>query len=172
MKFLILTMILAMTVGCGKQTKTITIEGKDGKDGVDGSSCSVSRAFDESGLLSIGVRVSCTDGSSELVLNGADGVNGTNGADGLQGEPGNSCSISRGSSQNFVTIACPDNDPVIVTDGQDGTDGSDGQDGTDGTDGIDSQGCSLVFSPNQGSNGRKYTLTCGSVSITFTAGRN
>jgi len=163
MKFLMLVMILTMTVGCGKQTKSITIDGKDGKDGIDGkdgSSCSVARAYDDSGLLSIGVRVSCTDGSSELVLNGSNGQNGATGAQGIQGEPGNSCSISRGNSQNFVTIQCPNNDPVVV---------QDGADGEDGEDAIESDGCTLEFDPNQGGNGRKYTLTCGNLSVTFTA---
>jgi hypothetical protein len=174
MKILMLIMVL-MIVGCGKQTKSITLEGRDGRDGVDGkdgSSCSVSRAYDESGFLSIGVKVSCTDGSSELVLNGTNGQNGTPGARGLQGEPGNSCSISRGHSQNFVTIQCPNNDPVVVQDGANGQDGEDGADGEDGGDSIQSDGCTLEFAPNEGNNGRKYTLTCGDLSVTFTADKD
>ncbi len=48
------------------------LAGKDGQDGTNGSSCSAAR-------VSNGVLISCTDGTSAIVLDGQNGTNGTNG---------------------------------------------------------------------------------------------
>lgn len=145
---------LFLFTACQKTEVVDVYNGTDGKDGQDGSSCSVSPAFDETLEFIIGVRVSCTDGSSQVVLNGADGTNGTPGADGIQGEPGNSCSISRGEGDTYVTIRCENSDPVVLHDGQDGAVGSDGEDGTDGANGSDGSDGEDGTDGTDGSNGQ------------------
>ena len=181
MRYLLILMFLA---SCGKPTieSVGVITGEKGKDG---TSCSVSEVTSEEDNLVIGARLFCTDGSSTIVLNGKDGSNGAPGAEGVQGEPGISCSITEG--KDSATVSCPGSDPVVITDGQDGAigpagpagpagqngqDGDDGEDGQNGTNGTNASGCTLVFKSNNGGNGKKYTLTCNGLAVTFTADKD
>lgn len=193
MRYLLILMLLA---SCGKPTVESVgiITGEKGKDG---TSCSVSEVTSEEDDLVIGARLFCTDGSSTIVLNGQDGSNGAPGGQGIQGEPGTSCSIAE--EEDRAIVSCPGSEPVVITDGQDGAigpagqngsaghDGEDGQDGedgndgapgvagqngTNGTNGTNASGCTLVFKSNNGGNGKKYTLTCNGLAVTFTADKD
>ena len=131
MKKLIITLVFAVALfGCGKETVDIIQAGPPGADGQSctiegtvlvcpdgtfldiqqiieeyfGTSCTVVR-FDG------GATITCPDGTSVTVYDGADGLDGHDGLDGEQGPPG---------------------EP-----GQDGQDGHDGHDGQDGQDGAD-----------------------------------
>jgi hypothetical protein len=182
MKFLILVMILMMTVGCGKQTKTIIIEGKpgqDGKDGTngkDGSSCSVARAYDASGEFSIGVTISCTDGSSELVLNGLNGQTGATGAQGIQGVPGSSCSVARKAGDNYVTVSCPQQTDVVIYDGLEGQQGLKGDKGDQGQTGATGQAgtsVSVLYPCGKGTHTEIFLkLSTGEIVAVYDGGPN
>jgi hypothetical protein len=132
--------LLLFVAACGKDTQSISLSARHG------SSCTVSPALDESEELIIGARIVCTDGSSTVLLNGADGKNGQ---EGIQGEPGSSCSVTREAGAKHSTISCPGSDPVLVHDGQDAE--------------VESDGCTLTQN-----NQAQFTLTCGSVSVVFT----
>jgi hypothetical protein len=77
---------------------------------------------------------------------GAVGPKGDTGATGSTGQPG-----------------------PIGPQGSQGSQGIQGIQGIQGAAGLPASSCTLVFKPNQGKNGKKYTLTCGNISITFTA---
>ena len=145
MKLILLSLLLLASCGIKRETVDIL-------NGKDGTSCSVSEALDESHTLVVGALITCTDGSSQIVLNGSDGQNGV---DGIQGEQGNSCTISRHEGEDFVTITCGDQVLAI-------------HDGQDGADGINANGCTLTPLLNNGGQGNKFQLTCGSVSTVFT----
>jgi len=153
---------LLVLISCGVDRETVSVI--NGTDGKDGSSCSVSEALDDTNTLVVGALITCTDGSSQIVLNGNDGQNGAAGANGIQGEPGNSCSISRASGADHVKIDCGESIEFVY----DGADGENGEDGEDGAPGLNANGCTLQWVANQGGHGNKYRLTCGSVSTTFT----
>jgi len=85
-------------------------DGEAGKPGIPGTGCTVTAAVG-------GAIISCADGTSAIVLDGApgvDGINGTNGTNGIDGTNG-----------------------VNGRDGLDGRDGIDGINGTNGTNGVD-----------------------------------
>lgn len=134
--------LLLFVAACGKDTQSISLSARHG------SSCSVSEAKDLSGELVIGARIVCTDGSSTVLLNGADG---NNGEQGIRGERGNSCSVTREANATLVTITCGENSVVI-------------NDGADGANGIDAEGCSLT---KHGNNASQFRLTCGDESVVF-----
>lgn len=76
----VFTVILCgILMGCGN-ARYVTVEPTPGPKGKDGSSCSVSR-------VSGGAVIACTDGTSALVVDGADGINGLDGANGADGQP-------------------------------------------------------------------------------------
>jgi hypothetical protein len=140
---ILLLLLLGLTVlSCGRRETFTIINGIDGKDGL---SCSVSDYTIEEQVL--GALLSCTDGSSSILLNkvGAIGAIGAAGANGL------SCSVVRIIPNTYITVSCPDTPNVIVYDGTNGTDGALG-------------GCTLA-----GPNKNKYTITCGNNSVTFTS---
>jgi hypothetical protein len=102
-----------------------------GEPGKDGTSCSVSAELDEESFAVVGARISCTDGSSSVVLNGAQGpqgVQGPQGAQGIQGPVGQtgpagaSCQAYRSLFFSGVYLACPNQFPVFIHDGEDGED--------------------------------------------------
>ena len=159
-------------VSCSPDRESATLyKGNDGRDGKDGTSCSVSEALDESQTLVIGALLSCSDGSSQIVLNGANGQNGAAGAQGIQGIAGNSCSISRDAGDDKVKVTCGDSS-VFVYDGVDGQDGDKGDKGDAGPAGIDANGCTLQAIANNGGQGNTFRITCGTVSATFTDSTN
>jgi hypothetical protein len=182
MKFLTIIFILSLVIGCGKQTKTVTVEGKDGadgadgKDGKDGTSCSVSRAYDDSGELSIGVRISCTDGSSELVLNGSNGQTGATGTQGIQGVPGSSCSVARKAGDNYVTVSCPQQTDVVIYDGLQGQQGLKGDKGDQGETGATGQagaGVSVLYPCGRGTHTEIFLkLSTGEIVAVYDGGPN
>ena len=123
-------LILLILCSCGKQTKRITLEGKDGKDG---TSCSVAPEYSEGeDYQVIGAKISCTDGSFATIYNGQKGEQGiqgnvgSQGIQGPQGVAGKSCQAYRSSFFSGVWLACPNQFPVLISDGRDGDDGRDG----------------------------------------------
>lgn len=146
MKKLLLVLGIALLAGCSPKVEEVQIiKGDDGKNGRDGISCSVAPevANDNEEQISqvIGARISCTDGSYSVVLNGQNGTNGTNGlngqdgAQGIQGPVGQTgaaaqaCQVYRVSFLKTTFLSCPGQWPVAIYDGKDGKDGEDGKDG-------------------------------------------
>jgi hypothetical protein len=80
-----LIVICLLLVACGRgpqgEQGVQGVTGATGPTGANGSSCTVQQANN-------GAIISCTDGTSVLVLNGRDGIDGTNGADGKDGVDG------------------------------------------------------------------------------------
>lgn len=131
-------LMLAFIVACNPVKEKATVyraekgdvgqSGTNGSDGTsiigtNGSSCTVANEFDADNLEIVGARISCTDGSFSIILNGLDGRDGVDGI-GIDGSDGKPCSVSRESGNNFVTINCPDNSTVQLFDGENGSDGS------------------------------------------------
>lgn len=154
MKFIIIA-LLALAVGCGKQTKTVTVQGKDGKDGVNGrdgysivsSSESNPEICGSAGgtmvFLAMDMNQNFDFDSEDIVQtqyvscngqNGAQGVAGTNGRDGRDGLNGTSCSVNK--VGNASTITCGNSSAVVL----DGSNGRDGQDGAAGANGQNASG--------------------------------
>jgi hypothetical protein len=97
-----------------------------GDPGKDGTSCSVGPEYALNELLLlevVGARISCTDGSFAVILNGAQGPQGIQGPQGVQGiqgpqgEAGASCQAYRAHMQRGVYLQCPDQEPVFISDG-------------------------------------------------------
>lgn len=132
--FLIVAGILLYLLASGCSTEKVVVEGIDGPagepgtPGSDGSSCSVERR--EAGAL-----LSCSDGSSAFVYDGAPGRDGESGA-GCEVEQVESC----------LVVSCSDASIAEVCSGVAGEPGADGQDGV---------GCSV----EQDVSG--VTITCG-----------
>lgn len=133
------------------------------KDGANGTSCSVAPEYSQdifgeyqkTSMQQVGARISCTDGSFAIILNGEkgeQGIQGERGLTGATGQAGTSCSASRQPHDNKVKVQCGNQSPVYIYDGQDGEDGRDGRNGTNGTNGTS---CSVT----QLSNGAR--ITCG-----------
>ncbi len=106
--------LLAMTIlSCAGKNGINGRDGVDGNNGADGSSCSIQ-------ALTNGALISCTDGTSSLILNG---------------ERGKSCTVE--SMSTGTVISCEDGSTAVVLNGVDGQDGLDGTNGVDGNDGAD-----------------------------------
>ena len=140
MKVMVLAVALIGLVACAPAKEKVTII--SGVPGADGSSCSVSDYYQ--GEEVIGAQISCTDGSSVIVLNGSDGTDGLDGLDGLDGEDGldgvngkdgKSCTVKRKRRSNYAVITCG-RSTVRVYNGQDGKDGANGTNGDDGANGT------------------------------------
>jgi hypothetical protein len=108
-------------VKCGDTITFIAngAKGDVGAAGSNGSSCSVAPEYAEledeifglsNELVVIGAKISCTDGTSQVVYNGD---KGDAGADGL------SCSTSTNEDGNVV-LSCPNQDSLIIYNGRDG----------------------------------------------------
>ena len=180
-KFLILA-ATAMIAGCSATKEVVEVrQGIPGINGIDGTSCSVGPEFAEESEQLIGARISCTDGSFAVVLNGLQGVQGIQGVQGDKGDQGEqgiqgiqgiqgpvgetgqagqngqngqSCQVYRPSHADYVNLSCPNQATVKIYDGKDG---EDGHNGTNGTNGVS---CSV----SQLSNGAR--ITCGT-SVAF-----
>jgi len=207
MKKLGLLLLIALFAnGCAKK-HTVDVykgtngdAGKDGKDGKDGTSCSVASEFDEEENI-VGARISCTDGSFSIVYNGEQGQQGIEGAQGDKGEQGIegiagiqgpqgiagvSCQAYESVPFTGVWLACPDQSPILISNGKDGENGKDGKscksireknkvkiqcgknfsyiyDGQDGKDGKKGTSCSAIATEG-GAN-----ITCGNSSPVFIA---
>lgn len=93
-----------------------------GPAGKDGTPCSVADNGDGTATIT------CPDGTSVKVANGApgqNGQNGQNGNDGMNGMNGTSCSITANPDAGTRTITCTDGTSVVVTNGTNGTNGVD-----------------------------------------------
>jgi hypothetical protein len=113
-----LILIALLMVSCSDKSLEAVVTAKDG------SSCSVASeyALNEETMSSsiIGARISCTDGSFSVILNGQDGANGI---DGKNGKDGKSCQTYRSFLFDGVWLACPNQLPQLISDGKDGEDG-------------------------------------------------
>lgn len=118
MKNIIFSLIL-LVVACAPSREVVQIF-----KGEPGTSCSVSPELDEE-LAVVGARVSCTDDTFAIILNGAQGpqgVQGPQGAQGVQGpvgQTGASCQAYRSFLFSGVWLACPNQLPVFISDGED-----------------------------------------------------
>jgi hypothetical protein len=128
MRNYLLGLLALLTItACGPQREVIQI-----LKGDPGTSCTVAPELDSETSALIGSRISCTDGSSSIILNGAQGpqgiqgVQGATGAQGVAGQNGQSCSVSRAPHSDYATVSCPHSAPVKIYDGQDGEDGRNG----------------------------------------------
>ncbi len=169
MKLLLLSLILL--AACGKKETVSIINGKDGKDGANGHSL-VSQYVDASECLDGGTRLdialdlndslSIDEGDlyqgSLIACNGEQGITGEMGEIGPQGFVGETGEIG------------PQGLPGEI--GPIGPSGSQGIQGLQGPAGLPASSCTLVFKANNGNNGKKYTLTCGSTSVIITADNN
>lgn len=127
----LLALCLLLLVGCSDESLEAVITAKDGKDG---TSCSVAPEYaaNESeemaqSEIAIGARISCTDGSYSVILNGqtgAQGIQGVSGIQGPQGQAGKSCQAYRSILFSGVWLACPNQLPALISDGRDGEDGT------------------------------------------------
>lgn len=135
----IIGLILLGACGFGQETYRITA-GPVGTAGKNGKSCTVS-------TVSEGALISCDDGTSSLVKNGAEGDTGSQGVAGIAGVNG-----TNGTSCSVLTIAV--GDPVAAnggslitcgattslllngTNGANGVNGSNGSNGSNGTNGT------------------------------------
>lgn len=136
-------------------------QGPAGAAGSNGTSCTVVDNLDGT------VTISCENGTTATVSDGAAA------AAGEDGEDGTSCTVTD-NGDGTVTISCEDGTTATVHDGQDGTNGDDGENGKDGKDG--SQGPSLgtttpaFTSAAGGTGGDPYTLSCPEGTIAMGVG--
>lgn len=128
MKKIMVAILATLVAGCNPTTEVVAIY--QGPAGADGTSCSVAPAFSEGEEWSLlGAKISCTDGTYALIYNGQQGVQGAQGIQGIQGpvgEAGASCQAYRTKHSHGVYLSCPDQHPVLISDGDNGKDGKDG----------------------------------------------
>jgi hypothetical protein len=120
MKHIIFSLVL-LIVACAPSREVVQIFKGD-----PGTSCSVSPELSED--VVVGARVSCTDGTFAIILNGEQGLQGVPGAQGIQGvqgpvgATGPSCQAYRSLFLSGVWLSCPSQLPVFIADGEDGDD--------------------------------------------------
>ncbi len=128
----ILLVVLATIALTGCSPDKEVVEVYKGDPGKDGTSCSVAPEIstDESAQL-LGARISCTDGSYAVILNGQQGIQGEPGVPGQNGVDGQDAKACQAYRIPFVGafLKCPNQWPVLIADGKDGKDGKDGRDG-------------------------------------------
>lgn len=119
--------LLVLATGCSPDREVVAIYKGD-----PGTSCSVAPEIstDESAQL-LGARISCTDGSYAVILNGQQGIQGEPGLPGQNGIDGQDAKACQAYRIPFVGafLKCPNQWPVLIADGKDGKDGEDGRDG-------------------------------------------
>lgn len=91
----LLLLVILGAIGCSPVKETLTVV--NGTDGKDGSSCSVSDYYGEESQP-LGALISCTDGTSSVLLNG---LNGEDGEDAIQS--GLSCNVHNLANWDGVT---------------------------------------------------------------------
>jgi hypothetical protein len=126
-KMLLAALVIGLFTGCNSETTTEGIV--TAVNGTNGTSCSVAPEF-STGESSeqIGARVSCTDGSYVVLLNGQQGIQGVPGVpgqNGLDGQDAKACQAYR-IPFTGAFLKCPGQWPVLIADGKDGEDGRDG----------------------------------------------
>lgn len=129
MKQILLTaIVITLLMGCNSETTTEGVV--TAVNGTNGTSCSVAPEYSQEessgeyqklSVEQIGARISCTDGSFAIILNGENGERGLDGAQGIQGNAGQSCQASRLHHSDAVKLQCPNQRPVYISDGQDGS---------------------------------------------------
>jgi len=139
-KYLVGLFCLAI-LGCSPAREVVQVIKGD-----PGTSCSVAdlNSFNEEDSLVasgpvVGAKITCTDGTSSIILNGATGATGATGA------AGTSCTVSRPHHADYVSITCGSVTNKLY-------DGEDGRNGRDGEDGV---GCRVQQLTG------KVKLTCG-----------
>ena len=127
-KTLLIATLIAAFSGCSSETTTEGIV--TAVNGTNGTSCSVapeysqeesSGEYERLSITQIGARISCTDGSFAIILNGEKGEQGLQGVQGIQGNAGQSCQASRSHHSDYVTLQCPNQRAVYISDGRDGS---------------------------------------------------
>ena len=163
MKFL-LALLLLLTA-CGQKETVSIINGKNGHS-------LVSQYVESTECLNGGTRLDIAlDLDDNLTFSEGDlyqsSLIACNGEQGIQGITGDTGAIG---PQGLVGA-----DGAIGPEGETGQpgptgpQGEQGLQGIQGASGLNANGCTLVFKSNNGGQGKKYTLTCGATSITFTA---
>lgn len=135
MKVVLGILACLLVAGCSVSREVVQVY--KGDPGKDGTSCSVAPALDEESEAVLGAEISCTDGSSSLILNGAQGLQGVQGpkgdtgVQGPVGQTGPAAAACQAYRIPFVGafLQCPHQLPVLIKDGRDGEDGRDGKDG-------------------------------------------
>lgn len=163
---------LFFLVSCGPAKEVVGIY--HGKDGENGHSL-VSQLVESTECLAGGTRLDIAlDLNDNLLFDEGDiyksSIIACNGEQGIQGITGDTGAIGPQGIQGETGAVGPQGEQGIQ--GPVGPQGPQGIQGIQGEAGLSASSCTLVFKPNQGSNGRKYTLTCGETSVTFTADPN
>lgn len=126
----ILILLALVVTSCSERTTEATVTAING---TDGTSCSVAPEYarnesdGEYSALSIeqiGATISCTDGTFATIYNGergAQGPQGDQGIQGPQGEAGKSCQAYRTKKSKGVTLKCPGQKDLLISDGTNGT---------------------------------------------------
>lgn len=127
LKYVMLS-VAVFAISCSKRTDEATVTGVDGKDG---TSCSVAPEYvtevESLSSVPIGAKISCTDGSFAVILNGekgdqgVQGPQGNQGVQGPQGQAGASCQTFKKKSHNGVFLQCPGQEAVLISNGKDGS---------------------------------------------------
>lgn len=109
----------------GNNTNGNASENPTGNEGAnaDQLGCTVEQTSD-------GAVITCDDGTTATIANGADGFNGDDGSDGADGQDG-----SDGIDGTDGADGAPGSDGANGTPGNDGAQGAQGQNGNDGADG-------------------------------------
>lgn len=161
--------ILLLLTACGVQKEKVSFY--NGKDGANGHSL-VSEYTEAQECIAGGQRLdiyldmddslTTSEGdlyqSSLIACNGEQGIQGIQGAVGPQGLVGETGAVGPQGEQGVA--------------GPTGPQGEQGVQGIQGAAGLPGSSCTLVFKSNNGGNGKKYTLTCGSTSVVITADNN
>ena len=147
MKVLVFIILSITLISCGKKkndnNKSVTLS----ENLV--SNCTVERDEELSQ-----VKISCPDGSEEIISDGKDGQDGQDGTscsvedmiggamiscgetqafikDGANGADGSACSVAQDSSGSGALISCSDGSSAFIKNGDDGQNGENGKDGLD-----------------------------------------
>lgn len=75
-----------------------------------------------------GSQITCPDGSTQIVYNGADGHTGLTGAVGPSGQAAKPCTVT--DEVGGALVSCPDGSSQMITDGSNGIQGQPGSPGT------------------------------------------
>lgn len=157
--------IFVLLVSCGGLPAIEGHRGRQGDNGTNGSngtSCTTKQTLN-------GAILSCSDGTSAIVLNG---VNGKDGAQGIQGPTGatgpqgaigpegvkgltglngGNCTVA--TTTNGASVVCPDGSTAIILNGIDGINGVNGTNGSNGTNGTNGINGKDGTNGTNGSNG-------------------
>jgi hypothetical protein len=179
MKNFLLMLTIVVLASCGPKTEKVSII--KGDDGKDGTSCSVAPEYSQGDEYElIGAKISCTDGSFAIIYNGEkgdQGIQGNTGSQGIQGPQGiagKSCQAYRSILFSGVWLACPNQLPVLISDGNDGRDGTSCTSSRlrDKVEIRCGRNVSYVYDGRDGSNGTSCTAVAASGGANITCGSN